>query len=207
MGELSQALASRTNNYLAMKCDVTQPTDVVELVKQGRKSFGGIDIAVNNAGIVLEKALIETSDEEFARVIDVNLKGAFLIGREVISAMIEDNRSGRIINIASELGLLGREKFSIYCATKGAIISLTRSWAREFAPSILVNAVAPGPVDTDMVGLEKLTPEWAEKELNTPLGRIGKPDEIADAILFLSGTKSTFVTGQTFGINGGVAMY
>ena len=207
LDELEQKLSSKTDNYLVIKCDVSKSVEVSELIKKGAKLFDGIDIVVNNAGIILEKALIETSEEEFMRIVDVNLKGVFLVGREVIATMIADKRPGRVINIASELGLLGREKFSIYCATKGAVISLTRSWAREFAPNILINAVAPGPIDTDMLGLENLTQEWVEKESNTPLGRVGKPEEIADAILFLSGTKSTFVTGQVFGINGGAAMY
>ena len=191
---LASDIGQQSGDCLVRECDVTDESAVVRLVADGRDAFGGIDIVVNNAGIVLEKSLIETSTAEFDRVVDVNLKGVFLVGREAIAAMHRDGRSGRVINIASELGLLGREKFSVYCATKGAIISLTRSWAREFAPDILVNAVAPGPVDTDMIGLQNLSPEWAEQELNTPLGRVGRPEEIADAIVFLASEKSTFVT-------------
>lgn len=207
LSELAAGLSELTEHFLVEKCDVAVESDVTRLISLGWETFGGIDIVVNNAGVKLEKELIETSEAEFMRVIDVNIKGVFLVGREVIAAMRRHGRPGRVINIASELGLLGRENFSVYCATKGAVISMTRSWAREFAPEILVNAVAPGPVDTDMVGLENLSPERAELELNTPLGRIGRPEEIADAIMFLSGPTSTFVTGQILGVNGGAAMY
>ena len=207
LDELSEILGQRTDNSLVCACNVADEAAVTEFIAAGRKQYGSIDILVNNAGVILEKPLVDTSVREFDRVFDVNVKGAFLVGRATIATMQVDGIKGRVINIASELGFLGRERFSVYCATKGAIISMTRSWAREFAPDILINAIAPGPVDTAMVGLEHLSPEWAEKELNTPLKRIGRPEEIAHAIVFLSGHRSTFVTGQTLGINGGAAMY
>ena len=120
--------------------------------------------------------------------------------------MKEQGGGGRIVNISSELAYLGRAEFSAYCATKAAILGLTRSWAREFAPDILVNSVAPGPVDTPMTSIETMSPEWLEKETDIPLGRIGRPEEIASVIAFLAGPETTFVTGQTFSPNGGAVM-
>jgi 3-oxoacyl-[acyl-carrier protein] reductase len=207
LDELEASFGEHGKKCLPRVCDVSDEQSVKLAIQGSRETFGFIDIVVNNAGIMLEKGLIETSIEEFDRIVDVNLKGVFLVGREAIRAMREDDRPGRVINIASELALLGREKSSLYCATKGAIISLTRSWAREFAPDILVNSVAPGPVDTELLGLKSMSPEQAQRELNNPLERVGKPEEIADAIVFLSGPGSTFVTGQTIGVNGGAVMY
>jgi 3-oxoacyl-[acyl-carrier protein] reductase len=114
---------------------------------------------------------------------------------------------GRVINIASELAYLGRENCSIYCASKGAILALTRSWAREFAPGILVNAIAPGPTDTAMLGPESTLPATLAKEAQIPLGRIGRPEEIAAAAVFLAGPGATFMTGQCVSPNGGAAMF
>ncbi|MEP2862023.1 SDR family oxidoreductase, partial [Parvibaculum sp.] len=112
----------------------------------------------------------------------------------------------RIVNIASELAYLGRAGSSVYAATKGAILSLTRSWAREFAPDIRVNAVAPGPVDTSLLDFENMTPALKALETSNPLGRIGQPGEIAGAVLFLASPDAGFITGQCIGVDGGAAM-
>jgi len=116
-------------------------------------------------------------------------------------------RSGRVINIASELAYLGRANTSIYCASKGGIISMTRSWAREFAPDILVNAIAPGPTDTAMLEADSTAPETLAKETDIPLGRIAQPEEIAGAAVFLAGPGATFITGQCISPNGGAVMF
>jgi len=120
--------------------------------------------------------------------------------------MIEKGVSGRVINIASDLAYLGREQFSVYCASKAAVLSLTKSWAREFAPGILVNSICPGPIDTDMLKVENMSPQWLAKESDIPLGRIGQPDEISGLAVFLAGPSSTFITGQGIGVNGGSVM-
>jgi 3-oxoacyl-[acyl-carrier protein] reductase len=114
---------------------------------------------------------------------------------------------GRVINIASELAYLGRENCSVYCASKGGILSMTRSWAREFAPAILVNAIAPGPTDTPMLGAEFTSLATLAKEAQNPLGRIGRPEEIAAAAVFLAGPGATFMTGQCVSPNGGAVMF
>jgi 3-oxoacyl-[acyl-carrier protein] reductase len=168
---------------------------------------GGLDILVNNAGILIEKPLLETSADDFDRLIGVNLRGAFLVGREAIRFMVGQGGEGRVINIASELAYLGRENCSVYCASKGGVLSLTRSWAREFAPKILVNAVAPGPTGTAMLEAESTSPETLAKESQNPLGRIARPEEIAAAVVFLAGPGATFMTGQCVSPNGGAAMF
>jgi 3-oxoacyl-[acyl-carrier protein] reductase len=168
--------------------------------------LGGLDILVNNAGILLDKPLLNTTAEEFDRLIAVNLRGVFLVGREAIRAMTRQD-GGRVINVASELAYLGRENCSVYCASKGGVLSMTRSWAREFAPRILVNAIAPGPTDTPMLGPGSTSPETLAKEALNPLGRIAQPEEIAAAAVFLAGPGATFMTGQCISPNGGAAMF
>jgi 3-oxoacyl-[acyl-carrier protein] reductase len=190
----------------AMPVDVANEAEVTNLFAEIAKQ-GGIDILVNCAGILIEKPLLETSVEDFDRLMGVNLKGVFLVGREALRLMVAQGRGGRVINIASELAYLGRENCSIYCASKGGVLSLTRAWAREFAPHILVNTIAPGPIDTPMLGIESTSPETLAKESQNPLGRIGRPEEIASAALFLAGPGATFMTGQCVSPNGGAAMF
>jgi len=185
---------------------VSDEAQVVSMLRTCDGRLGGIDILVNNAGILIEKPLLETSAEDFDRLIGVNLRGAFLVGRETLRIMVRQG-SGRVINIASELAYLGRENCSIYCASKGGIVSMTRSWAREFAPAILVNAIAPGPTATPMLGPESTSPETLAKESENPLGRIAQPEEIASAAVFLAGEGASFMTGQCISPNGGAAMF
>jgi 3-oxoacyl-[acyl-carrier protein] reductase len=191
---------------LGIKADVSREEDVLALFEQARSWLGSVDILVNNAGILIEKPLLETSAEDFDRLIGVNLRGTFLVGREALRLMVGQG-SGRVINISSELAYLGRANCSIYCASKGGVLSMTRSWAREFAPDILVNAVAPGPTDTAMLGPESTSPETLAVESDNPLGRIARPEEIAAAVVFLAGPGATFITGQCVSPNGGAAMF
>ena len=130
--------------------------------------LGGLDVLVNNAGILIEKPLLETTAADFDRLIGVNLRGAFLVGREALRVMARRGE-GRVINLASELAYLGRANCSVYCASKGGVLSMTRSWAREFAPNILVNAIAPGPTDTAMLTGGSTSPETLAKEAQIPL--------------------------------------
>ncbi len=190
----------------ARRVDVANENEVIDLFQAVAKA-GGVDILVNCAGILIEKPLLETTAQDFDRLMSVNLKGVFLCGREALRLMVDQDRGGRIINIASELAYLGRENCSIYCASKGGVLSMTRSWAREFAPEILVNAIAPGPIDTPMLGIESTSPETLAKESQNPLGRIGRPEEIAAAALFLAGPGATFMTGQCVSPNGGASMF
>lgn len=187
-----------------MKCDLSVEAEVVQAVARAAGALGGIDILVNNAGIMQESALEGVTAEHIDRHFAVNVRGTVLVTREALPHLGDGSR---IINIASELAYLGRANASVYCATKAAILGLTRSWARELAPRILVNAVAPGPTDTSLLAFETLTPAQKLLETAHPLGRIGRPEEIAAAVVFLAGPGATFFTGQCLGANGGAAMF
>ena len=191
---------------LAVQADVAEEAQVLALLGAVSGRFGGLDILVNNAGILIEKPLLETTADDFDHLISVNLRGAFLVGREALRVMVRHGQ-GRVINIASELAYLGRENCSVYCASKGGILSMTRAWAREFAPDILVNTIAPGPTDTSMLGAGFTSPETLAKEAQNPLGRIGRPEEIASAAVFLAGPGAAFMTGQCISPNGGAVMF
>lgn len=189
----------------AEPCDVASESQVKTLFVNAVPRLGGLDLVVNNAGVILEKPLLETTAADFDWLMGINLRGTFLVGREALREM-SARGAGRVINVASDLGFLGREQFSAYCASKGAILALTKSWAREFAPSILVNAIAPGPIDTDMLDLANMSPEWRLKEAQIPLARIGRVEEVAAVAVFLAGPGASFLTGQVIGPNGGSVM-
>ena len=186
-----------------LRCDLTREADIVSAVATAAAELGGIDVLVNNAGIMQESPIEAVTAEHIDRHFAVNVRGAILVTRETMPYFKDDSR---IINVASELAYLGRANASVYCATKAAILGLTRSWARELAPRILVNAVAPGPTDTALLAFDSLTVEQKALETAHPLGRIGRPEEIAATVLFLAGPGATFFTGQCLGANGGAAM-
>jgi 3-oxoacyl-[acyl-carrier protein] reductase len=163
--------------------DLTEEGEIVRAVEEAIAHLGGLDILINNAGIMREGGVRAVTAKDIDALLAVNLRGAILVTREALKGMGE---GGRIVNVASELAYLGRQNASVYVATKCAIIGLTRSWARELAPSILVNAVAPGPTDTPLLAFEAMTPEEKALELANPLGRIGRPEEIAAAIVYLA---------------------
>ena len=194
------------DGMFAVQADIADEAQVLAMFERVLARLGGLDILVNNAGILIEKPLLETTAADFDRLIGVNLRGVFLVGREGLRAMVGQS-GGRVINVASELAYLGRANCSLYCASKGGVLSLTRSWAREFAPHILVNALAPGPTDTAMLQAGSTAPETLAQETEIPLGRLGRPEEIASAALFLAGPGATFMTGQCISPNGGAAMF
>ncbi|HUQ35609.1 MAG TPA: SDR family oxidoreductase [Aestuariivirga sp.] len=197
-------LKGSENPFPILKCDLNVEAEIVQAVASGASLLGGIDILVNNAGIMQESPIDSITKDHIDRHFAVNVRGTILVTREALRHLGEGSR---IINIASELAYLGRANASVYCATKGAILGLTRAWARELAPRILVNAVAPGPTDTSLLGFETLSNAQKLLETAHPLGRIGKPEEIAAAVMFLAGAGATFFTGQCLGANGGAAMY
>ena len=191
---------------LALAADVSSETEVLAAFAALDAAGEAPDILVNCAGIILERPLTRMTLGDFERIMSVNLRGCFLVGREAVARLRGAGRGGRVINVASELACLGRADYSAYCASKAAVLGLTRSWARELAPDILVNAVAPGPVDTPMLSRETMSPDVLARESDLPLGRIGRPEEIASVIAFLAGPGASYVTGQTFGANGGAVM-
>lgn len=204
VAETVARIENRIGRATGHRCDVSDEASVCAALSDVRSKIGRIDIAVHCAGIMHERPLLETSVEEFDSVVAVNLRGAFLVGRETIRMMTD--RGGRVIMIASDLSYLGRETFSPYVASKHGVMGLVRSWSREFAPNILVNAICPGPVDTMMLDAENMSPEWRRKERDIPMARFGEPEEIASAAVFLSGEGASFITGQGIGVNGGSVM-
>ena len=201
------AIRTAGGEAIAVRTDVTRETEILHLFREVEAGLGGLDILVNNAGILIEKPLLETTAEDFDRLMAVNLRGVFLVGREAIRLMVRQGTGGRVINVASELAYLGRADASVYCASKGGVLSMTRSWAREFAPAILVNSLAPGPTETPMLTGGSTSPETLAEESDNPLGRIGRPEEIAAAAVFLAGPGATFITGQCLSPNGGAVMF
>ena len=203
--ETTRAIQAAGGSAFAFPCDVAREEQVEALFRDALERLGGLDIVISNAGVILEKPLLETTLADYERVMGVNLRGCFLVGRAALRQM-SAQRSGRLINIASDLGFGAREKFSVYSASKSGVLGFTRAWAREFGPHVLVNAIAPGPVDTEMLALDQMSPEWRAKEEQIPLGRVGKPAEIASVAVFLAGPGATFITGQALGPNGGSVM-
>jgi 3-oxoacyl-[acyl-carrier protein] reductase len=185
--------------------DVADPLSVDKLFQSILENEGNLDFVVNAAGILSEGTIINMPVSEFDRIISVNLRGSFLIAQGA-AQMMAPTKSGRIILISSELAYLGRAEFSAYCASKAGVVGMTRALARELAPDVQVNSVAPGPVDTPMLALENMSQEWIDREIDNPLERVGKPREIAALVRFLCGPDAGFFTGQTLSPNGGAVM-
>ena len=202
---LVREIGSAGGRAIAIEADVTDTAQVQHLVQAAVQALGGIHLLVNNAGVLLDKPFLDTTDADWRRVMSVDLDAVFVVCRAVLPGMVAGG-GGAIVNIASDLGLLGRARFAPYCAAKAGVIGLTKSLAHEFAPHIRVNAVAPGPVATAMVSLEHMSPEWIEKELDIPQHRLADPGEIADTVLFLLSDMARFYTGQVLGPNGGSVM-
>jgi len=199
-------IADGGGEAFAVVTDVSDETQVLALFEEALPRLGRLDILINDAGLMLERPLLETTMAEYDRVMGVNLRGTFLVGREGLRHMARHGQGGRVINVASDLGYLGRGAFSVYSASKGGVLALTRAWAREFGPDILVNAIAPGPIDTYMLDVEAMSPEWRKKEEDIPLARVGQPEEVAAVAVFLAGPGASYVTGQCIGPNGGSVM-
>lgn len=193
------------NEALAVVCDVTQRDQVGALVERVLSAYGQIDILGNNAGITRDARLIKMSEEDFDRVIDVNLKGAFNLAQAVAGPMIERGY-GRIISTASVVALYGNFGQTNYVATKAGVIGMTRVWARELGPKgITANAVAPGFIATDMI---KTVPEKVIEGMieRTPVRRLGAPEDIAAAYLFLASEEASFVNGIMLSVDGGLVI-
>jgi len=190
---------------LAVPGDVSGREDVDRVAGQARERFGRIDILVNNAGIIRDALLVRMRDEDWDEVLNVNLRGAFLMTRAAAKVMMR-RKGGRIINITSAAGAMGNAGQANYSAAKAGLIGLTKSAARELAHwGILVNAVAPGLIDTDMAAA--IPPEAREALLTqVPLKRVGGAREVAEVVRFLAGDGASYVTGQVIHVNGGLYM-
>ena len=190
---------------LGVPADATKREDADRLVEVTRERFGRIDVLVNNAGITRDQLLVRMKDDDWDQVLDTNLRGVFLMTRAVGKVMMRQ-KSGRIINIASAAGAMGNPGQVNYSAAKAGVIGLTKASGRELAHwNILVNAVAPGLIETDMAAA--IPAEAREAMLQqVPLKRIGQGREVAEVVRFLAGDGASYVTGQTIHVNGGMAM-
>ena len=191
---------------LGVAADAAKREDADRLVEVTRERFSRLDILVNNAGITRDALLIRMKDDDWDRVMEINLRGAFLMTRAASKAMVRLKTGGRIINIASTAGAMGNAGQANYSAAKAGLIGLTKASARELAHwGILVNAVAPGLIETDMA---TAMPAEARDALlaQVPLKRIGTAREVAEMVGFLAGDGAAYVTGQVFHVNGGLYM-
>ena len=189
----------------AVKVDVSNLSDVERMVEAVIEKLAKIDILVNNAGITRDKLVLRMTEEDWDAVLGVNLKGTFNCTKTVIRHMAKQ-RSGRIVNIASVVGEMGNAGQANYSASKAGVIGLTKTIAREYAQrGINVNAIAPGYIETPMTDA---LPEKAKEELKKliPMERLGKPEDVADAVLFLVCEESSYITGQVLNVNGGIYM-
>ena len=190
---------------LIMQADVTDKTAIEELVKKAIEEFGAIDVLVNNAGITRDNLLMRMSEEEFDKVIEINLKGTYIVTKAVTKYMMK-KRKGSIINLSSVVGVAGNAGQCNYAASKAGIIGFTKSIAKELASrNIRSNAVAPGFIETDMTAV--LSDEIKENIHNQiPLKRMGTAKEVANLIYFLGSDESAYITGQVINIDGGMVM-
>ncbi len=203
--ETAQEIALLGRKSLAVKVDVSNFSEAENLGKTVFDAFGQIDILVNNAGITRDGFFLRMKEEEWDAVIAVNLKSVFNCSKAVIRYMGKQ-RGGKIISVASVVGQIGNIGQANYAASKAGIIGFTKTLAREFASrGIMVNAVAPGFIETDMT---RTLPEKVREGFisNIPLGRMGTPGEIAEAVLFLATDASNYITGQVINVNGGLYM-
>ncbi len=203
--KVADEIAASKGEALPTKVDVSSPEDAEKMAKAAVDAFGGIDVLVNNAGIIRDKTLLKMSHEEFNRVIEVNLKGVFNCTKAVVPHMLEKG-SGVILNASSVVALYGNFGQTNYVASKCAVIGMTKVWARELGPKgIRVNAVAPGFITTDMT---ESIPEEVKNAIvsRIPLGRMGSPEDVAFVYLFLASDEARYINGAVISVDGGMTV-
>ena len=200
---ISKIFADNKVSGRGIKLNVTDNEQITSLIKGVNEDFGSIDILINNAGITRDNILLRMKEDEWEDIINTNLSSLYKMSKSVLRGMIK-KRSGRIISITSVVGAMGNAGQSNYAAAKAGMIGFTKSLAREVGVrGITVNAVAPGFIETDMTS--NLPGEQKEALASQiPMGRLGTPDEVANAVLFLAGDSGSYITGQTLHVNGGM---
>lgn len=200
---ISKIFADNKVSGRGIKLNVTDNEQITSLIKSVNEDFGSIDILINNAGITRDNILLRMKEDEWEDIINTNLSSLYKMSKSVLRGMIK-KRSGRIISITSVVGAMGNAGQSNYAAAKAGMIGFTKSLAREVGVrGITVNAVAPGFIETDMTS--NLPDEQKEALASQiPMGRLGTPDEVANAVLFLAGDSGSYITGQTLHVNGGM---
>lgn len=203
--EVKAAVETAGGTAILCQADVADSAAVEAMVAAVAKEFGTIDILVNNAGITRDTLLMRMKDEDFAKVLDTNLKGVFYCTKAVSKLMMK-KRAGRIVNMASVVGLVGNAGQANYAAAKAGVIGFSKSAAKELASrGITVNVVAPGFIGTDMTA--DLPETVKEKALaDIPLGKMGEPEDVANAVLFLASDQASYITGQVVNVDGGMVM-
>ncbi len=204
VGSVAEEIKAMGGQSLAVLADVSSSSDVARLVEETIAAYGKVDILVNNAGIARDQLIIRMSDEDWDKVLTVNLKGTFLCARAVLRHMIKQ-RWGRIISIASIVGLVGNPGQANYASAKAGIIGFTRTVAKEVAArGITANAIAPGFIDTEMT--QRLEEDWKQQlKKQIPLGYFGSPRDVAEAVAFLASEEARYITGQVLSVDGGMA--
>ena len=203
--EVKAIIEEQGGTALLVQADVSDSAAATEMVTRVHDHLGGLDILVNNAGITRDTLLVRMKDEDFDAVINTNLKGIYTCTKAAAKFMTKQ-RSGRIVNLSSVVGEIGNVGQTNYAAAKAGVIGFSKAAAKEFAPrGITVNVVAPGFIDTDMTAVLKdnIREKIAE---GIPLGALGKPEHVADAVLFLVSDAASYITGQTLNVDGGMVM-
>lgn len=201
----AEEIRSSGGRVVSLVGNVTKMIDCEALVAEAIKTFGKLDILVNNAGITKDNLLIRMAEEDWDAVLNINLKGAFLCTKAAIKPMMKQ-RSGKIINMASVIGLMGNAGQANYAASKGGLIAFTKTMAKELGSrNIRVNAIAPGFIESKMT--EALSEDAREKLINMiPLGTLGKPEYVAEAVVFLASPAACYITGHVLNVDGGMVM-
>jgi len=214
---LENEISEFSQNFHMLKADISNLESISSVIDETLNKFGSMDFLVNNASVSLTKNMMDLTVDDWDRILNINVKGTFFTMIKAAKEMIKNNRGGCIVNVSSIAGLNGRPLFLPYAASKAAVINFTKSAALEFAKyNIRVNSVAPGTIDTEMWGRisediskinccdkESLVKDWIKK---IPLGRLAKPEDISNAILFLCSKEGEYITGQTINVCGGLSV-
>ena len=203
--EVVELITAKGGHAIAVQADVANADSVDQMVKQAIDAFGRIDILVNNAGITRDTLLMRMKEDDWDAVLDTNLKGIYLCTKAVSRIMMKQ-KAGKIINMTSVVGIMGNAGQANYAAAKAGVIGFTKSMAKELASrNITVNAIAPGFISTDMTAV--LSDQVKSGLVNSiPLGKLGAPEEVAYAVVFLSSDYANYITGQTLNVDGGMVM-